>query len=330
MDEGQSTVLMAETLQEGLSHLWGRPVRVQQLRRQPFARSSSFQAEWLNLVLDGGEPLEVFFKDLDPRHLINGAAAVRPGDIGPSRRELSVYQQFLAGQRCGTPELYAWRWDPPGGACWLFLEAVRGPRLAWEPDFGLWLAAARWAAGFHAATRRVPAVRTDFLPHYGRAQYLDCAERIERKFSGLEAAYRPAVRRALECYRGLIDGFGALPHSVIHGEFFGKNIVVRAGDPNRPLAVVDWESAALGPSYLDLVSIAAGKWGADQKQALWRAYFDVDQAGTGLRLDWESFRQDLGRLALHHTLKWLAWRPDWDFSLKRWLAELDQALAGLG
>src|SRR5262245_883522 len=255
MDQEYTTALMAETLREGLSRLRGRPVAVRELRRDYFSRSSSFWAEWLHVLLDGGERLEVFFKDLDPRHLVNGASAVRAGALGPSRRELSVYQQVLAGRGFGTPELYAWRWDPPGGACWLFLEAVGGSRLAWDPDFDRWLAAARWAAGFHAATRALPAEGANFLPHYGRAQYLDCAVRIERKFATLDAAHRPAVRRALGSYRGLLDGFGALPHSVIHGEFFGKNLVVRAGDPGRPLAVVDWESAALGPSYLDLVSL---------------------------------------------------------------------------
>jgi Phosphotransferase enzyme family len=330
MDEEHTTALMAATLQEGLSRLRGRPVTVREVQREFFSRSSSFRAEWLRVLLVGGERLDVFFKDLDPQHLVNGASAVRTGELGPSRRELSMYQQVLAGQRFGTPELYAWRWEPPGGAFWLLLEAVSGPWLAWNPDFHLWVAAARWAAGFHAATRRLPAERTSFLPRYGPAQYLDCAERIERKFSALEAAYRPAVRRALESYRGLIDGFGALPHSVIHGELFGKNVVVRAGDPERPLAVIDWESAALGPSYLDLVSLATGRWTADQKHALWRAYFDSAQAATGLRLEWDTFCRDLSRLAVHHTLKWLAWRPDWNFSLKRWLAELEQALSGLG
>jgi thiamine kinase-like enzyme len=90
--------------------------------------------------------------------------------------------------------------------------------------------------------------------------------------------------------------------------------------------VVDWECAARGPSYLDLVSLTAGWWKADQKQALWRVYFDAYQAETGLRLSWEPFCRDLGRLALHHTLKWLAWRPDWNFSLERWLEGLEEPL----
>src|SRR5437762_10722086 len=113
MDEESTTELMAETLQEGLSRLRGRPVHVRQLRREVCARSSSFRAEWLRVLLDGGERLEAFFKDLDPRHLVNGASAVRAGDREPSRRELWMYQQLLDPRRFGTPELYAWRWDPP-------------------------------------------------------------------------------------------------------------------------------------------------------------------------------------------------------------------------
>jgi hypothetical protein len=326
MDEQQTTALMAESLREGLSHLRGRPVTVRELRREFFPRSSSFRAERLRVRLDGGEWLEVFFKDLSPQHRLNEALVVRTADLGPSRREPLMYQQILSPERFGTPRLYASRWAPSAGTCWLFLEDVGGGPLVYNPDFSLWLAAARWAAGFHAATRDLPAGQTRFLRPYGRAEYRGCVERIERKLPGLDAAYRPAVCRALDYYAGIVDRLEALPQSVIHGELFGKNIVVRAGRSDGPLAVIDWESAALGPSYLDLVSVSMGKWPASQKEVLWRTYFDRYQAGTGLRLDWGAFCQDLRRLAVHHTLKWLAWRPDWDFSMKRWLRELEQAV----
>src|SRR5262245_38913673 len=329
MDEQHTTGLMAETLQEGLSRLRGRPVAVRELQREFFSWSSSFWAERLRVLLDGGEWLEVFFKDLNPQHQLNGAPTVRKGGLGPSRRELLMYERVLSRLRLGTPQLYARRWDARVVVFWLFVEDAGNTPLAWNPDFDLWIAAARWAADFHAVTRHLPAAQTSFLPPYGDAQYLDCAERIEKKLPDLDAAHRPAVRRALDHYMGIIDGFGTLPQSIIHGEFFGKNIVVRGGCPDRPLAVVDWESSAVGPSYLDLVSLASGPWQAPQKQALWRAYFDRHQTDPGPRPGWEDFCRDLGRLALHHTLKWLAWRPDWNFSLARWMRELEQAMAAL-
>src|SRR5262245_58724759 len=235
MDEHQ-TVLMAETLQEGLSRLWGRSVLVRELRREFFSGSSSFWAERLRVLLDGGEWLEVFFKDLNPRHHLNSAPAVRSGGLEPSRRELMMYRQVLSPQRFGTPQLYAARWDPPGGVFWLFLEDAGGALLAGSADFSLWLAAARWAARFHAAVRRLPAGQTRFLGPYGDTQYRDCVQRIERKLPDLDAAYLPAVCRALDYHAGLIDGFAELPRSVIHGEFFGKKVVVRCGGPGAAAA----------------------------------------------------------------------------------------------
>jgi Phosphotransferase enzyme family len=329
MDEHTTTRLMAETVQEGLSRWRGRPVTVREFRREFFPRSSSFSAERVRVVLDGGEQVSVFFKDLNPEHQLNGAPAVRKRELEPSWRELQMYQQVLSRRRFGTPQLYGWRWAPQDGLLWLFLEDAGDAVLGGSADFDLWIAAARWAARFHAETRRLPAALTSCLRPYGDAQYRDCVERLQRKLTGLDAAYRPAILRALDYFVSIRGGFSALPHSVIHGEFFGKNIVVRDGSPDQPLAVVDWEGSAIGPSYLDLVSLTCGRWKLPQKQALWRAYFDRYQIDTGLRLDWESFCRHLARLALYHALKWLAWRPDWNFSIARWMRELDQALAGI-
>src|SRR4051794_23479387 len=108
MDEQHTTALMAETLREGLSRLRGRPVTVCQVQREFFSRSSSFWAERLRVRLEGGERLDVFFKDLNPEHQLLDARGVRREKAEPGRRELQVYQQVLDPQRFGTPELYAW------------------------------------------------------------------------------------------------------------------------------------------------------------------------------------------------------------------------------
>src|SRR2546428_1709211 len=78
--------LMTETLEEGLSRLRGQPVRIREMRREFLESSSSFRTERLHLSLDGGGPLRVFFKDLDPEHQLDKARAVRELDLGPSRR----------------------------------------------------------------------------------------------------------------------------------------------------------------------------------------------------------------------------------------------------
>jgi aminoglycoside/choline kinase family phosphotransferase len=328
MDEHGMTPVMTETLQEGLRRLYHRPVLVREIRRDVSSESSSFWTERLGVQLDGGEWLPVFFKDLNPRHLVNAAPALRAREVPPSRRELQMYQQILSRERFGTPELYAFRWDPPAGIYWLFLENVGDYRLSWIKEFEYWVAGVEWAARFHAALRRLPAEQTDFLPRYDEAHYRHCAEQIQSKLPGLAEADRRVIGRALGHYLGVIDRYTALPQGVIHGEFGAKNLVVRTGDPDHKLGVVDWETAAIGPIYLDLASLSA-RWSAQERQAMWRAYFDRYQADTGLRLDWEVFCTDLGLLSLYQALRWLGWWPGRNFSrhFGRWVEELEMVLA---
>jgi aminoglycoside/choline kinase family phosphotransferase len=329
MDEDGMTALMAETLQEGLSRYRNRPVLVREIRRDVSPRSSSFWTERLGVRLDGGEWLPVFFKDHNPRHQVNAAPALRAREVGPSRRELQMYQQVLSRERFGTPELYAFRWDPQAGVYWLFLENVGESRLSWMKEFDLWLAGVEWAARFHASLRQLPAARTAFLPRYDEAHYRHCAEQVRSKLPGLDEPDRGRIGRALGHYLSVIDRFPALPQGVIHGEFFATNLVVRTGSQDQKLCVVDWESAAIGPSYLDLVSLSAGRWSPQRRQAMWRAYFDRYQADTGLRLDWEGFCTDLSLLALYQALRWLGWWPGrhFPYHFGRWVEELETILA---
>jgi Ser/Thr protein kinase RdoA (MazF antagonist) len=241
-----------------------------------------------------------------------------------------MYREILARRPFKTPELYAFRWDPPGDRFWLFLEDVGDARLSHVADFDLWVAAACWAARFHAATRHLPAAQTDYLVRLDQCQDQSWAECVQRKLPDLRTADRPLIQRALDHYRGLLHRIRALPQCIVHGEFFPRNIVVRRGRPDQPLAVIDWESAALGPSYLDLVSLTTGRWKTDQRRAMWRAYFEQYQADTGLSLDWEGFCRDLREVTLYHTVKWLGSRPDWNFrrGIAGWVRELEQALPG--
>jgi len=111
-----------ETLEEGLSRLRGRPVRIPELLREPLPSISSFHRERLRVTLDGGKTLRVFFKDLNPEHQTEKARTVRTRDLAPSLRELRMYQSVLSPQRDGTLYLYAFRWEPERGLYWIFLE----------------------------------------------------------------------------------------------------------------------------------------------------------------------------------------------------------------
>jgi phosphotransferase family enzyme len=304
-DQGE-TRLMAETLEEGLARVWDRPVHIREMRRECLSSSSSFRTERLWLSFAQGKPLTVFFKDLSPENQLEKARAVRGFDLEPSHRELRMYQSVLSPERFGTLHLYAFRWEPEHGRHWVFLEDAGRTVLHNYLDMPLWAEAARWAARFHAATRDLPADQTGFLPRYDQAHYRRCAERVRSIMPGLEPKERDLVGRGLECYAGHIDSLRALPRCVIHGQFFGKNIMLRRGAAPR-IHVIDWETAALGPGIFDLVSLTSGKWTRAQRQTMWAAYWDTYTAAAGEPMDWEGFCRDVAGVALYQALEWLAW-----------------------
>jgi len=301
------TPLMAETLEEGLSRLRGRPVQIRAMRRAFSSSSSSFHTERLRVSLDGDEPLRVFFKDLNPDHQTETARAVRAFQLEHGRRELQMYQSLLSPERFGTLHLYAFRWEPAHGRLWIFLEDGGRTLLHDNLDLPRWTAAARWAARFHAATRDLREAQTSFLPRYDHAHYRGCVERVEKILPNLDARERELVGRGLDCYAERIDRLDALPRSVIHGQFFGKNVMLRSGSAARRIVVIDWETAALGPGTFDLVSLTSGKWTREQRRAMRAAYFEQYQAETGQRMGWEDFCRQLADVSLYQSLEWLAW-----------------------
>jgi hypothetical protein len=299
------------------------------MRREFLSSSSSFRTECLRVSLDRGKPLTVFFKDLNPENQLEQARTLRALDLEPSRRELQMYQSVLSPERFGTLHLYAFRWEPEHGRYWVFLEDGGRTELSKCLSMSLWTAAARWAARFHAATCDLPDLQTSFLPQYDRAHYRRCAERVQSIMPHLEPEKRELVGRGLECYAGRIDWLSALPRCVIHGQFFGQNIILGRGAAAPRIAVIDWETAALGPGLFDLVSLTSGTWTAEQRQAMWAAYRDAYTKETGQRMDWERFRRDMAGVALYQALEWLAWwghHHSMSRDFARFMRELDLLL----
>jgi thiamine kinase-like enzyme len=297
------------------------------LRFAPSPQASSFAAQTLSLRLEDGRALEVFFKDLDPAHQLFHARQVRNGDLERSRRELAMYRHVLSGRAFGTPELYAYRWEPSEGRFWLFIENVAGKKLSKLPELEAWQEAAAWAASFHVRSRTLPPRACEFLPVLDRDHHVRCADRIESKLPALTADARRLISRALDIYRQSIESLLGLPRSVIHNEFFGKNIMLRfEGEPR--IATVDWETASVGPSYFDLVSLSSGRWPFQVRETMWRAYFERYQLEAEIRLDWERFRSDLGILAVYQALRWLGWWPDREIfpQFSRWTDELERVM----
>jgi hypothetical protein len=302
------TPAIRQTLEAGLTRLRGRPIRIQDIGRQFSMGSSSFPTERLRVSLKGERrPLLVFFKDLNPNHQMEKARAVRALDLEPGRRELQMYETILSPERFGTLHLYGYRWEPERDRFWAFFEDGGRTVLHNHLDMPRWTAAARWAARFHAATHGLPDTQTRFLPRYDETHYRRCAERVEQLLPQLTGAEHTLVARGLECFVDRIEWLSALPRCVFHGQYFGKNILLRRSRHGPKVVVIDWETAALGPGTFDLVSLTSGKWTSEQREAMRRAYREQYEAETGRRIDEAAFREELTGVALYQALEWLAW-----------------------
>jgi aminoglycoside/choline kinase family phosphotransferase len=320
--------VMLKTLESALSRSQGRTVRIIQLDRAECQHESTFHGEHLFARLENGESLRVFLKDLSPQHQIEQARKVRRSDVPASNHELRVYQIILSRLALGTPELYASRWDPERGIYWMFLEDTGSSRLRDSRNFVRWVPAAQWAARFHAATRNLPAAQTSFLPSYDAAHFRHCAARIQQILPTLESKDRELVERAYNHYESRIDWLDGLSRSVIHCQFFGKNIMLRPKTHKHHIAVIDWETAALGPSSFDLASVSSGRWTARERESMWRAYFDQYQAETHLVLNWDSFCLELKEMELYQALEWLGWWRNRSVShnFGIWVKELERIM----
>ena len=325
-----TTNLIVETLEKAFSRLRGKPVRILRLDRQPCEHSTTFHGEHLTAWLAEAEAIKVFFKDFNPAHQIEPARKVRQADLPPSRQELKVYQSILSKLHLGTPDFYAVRWEPEQGLFWLFLEDAGSSRLRDSRNLARWVSATQWAARFHVTTRNLSEEQeVSFLPKFTRDRYVQCVERVQRILPDLASPDREVVELALHQFESSIENLEGLPHSVIHGQYFGRNIMLRLGDPERLIAVIDWETAAVGPSAYDLVSLTAGKWTDEQRRTLRRAYFDEYQANAKLELDWESFYASLHDVELYQALEWLGWWRNRSFSpyFGKWMKELERVMS---
>ena len=319
--------LMIETLEEGLSRVSGERVRVRSIRASELRKSTSFPIYRVAVRLQSGDVLSAVFKDLNPLRQLQSAQRVRRLELGRSRREIWMYRHVLPALALGTPRLYGYRWEPKGGNLWLFVEDAGPHRLGHRLDLALFERAAAWAGRFHAATAGTWG--DERLLRYDRAHYERRGRRLEACLERIAAERRPLVERALARYGRLVELVDGLPHGMVHGELFGKNVLVRRDRTTGAIAVIDWETAATGPQHVDLVSLSAGRWTSSQRLAMRRAYFDARHSPVPAGVDWRRFNQQVDVVAILQAVSWLSFwvasdasDPKYASHVSRWVREL--------
>ena len=162
---------------------------------------------------------------------------------------------------------------------------------------------ARWLGKFHAAQQaRASSDSSSFLKRYDAKYYRGWVDRAAQFTAPLQARFPWLVklcRRAGDMFAPLL----AAPPTVIHGEFYINNILVR----RKTVFPVDWESAAIAPGEIDLAALTEGPWQARVVRRCEREY---------QRSRWPEgappgFPQTLDTARLYLYFRWLGERPDW-------------------
>ena len=321
-------------LEAMLSEHFSRTVRVRLLARRVSEYCSSFMLEELDVTLDDGATLALLLKDLSPGSLFGGAVKIKPAFTYDPLREIETYRRILARHEVGTPRCFGAVIEPQCERYWLLLERV-APDLLWQQgEFETWTRVAAWLAGMHARFQK--SIGDDgaaHLLHYDREFYWRWMRRAEEfvcegdKETAQHSA--KAVKWLATRHEFVVGRLCALPHTIIHGEFFASNVLI---DPNSDrVCPVDWELAAVGPGLVDVAGLSAGNWTREQKQAMALAYYDAMPEAGLTQPSREDFLTDIECARLHQAVQWLGWSPGWTpppEHAQNWLREaLDSAHA---
>jgi aminoglycoside phosphotransferase (APT) family kinase protein len=298
---------------------FGAAGRVAALQRRPLAERTSFAIEALDVQLTGGRALELVLKDVGPSGLSHATRHARPPFLYDELREISTYRTIIAPERVSSPALIGAVVAPERARLWLVLERVRGNPLWREGSLTVWERAAAWLARVHTRLAPVAAARAQaarLLRHDAglfRAWPARAARfgRLEGALAGLPDRYEPVV-----------EHLASLPVTLVHGEFYASNVMVRTGAPRRSVCPVDWELAGLGPGLLDLAALTAGRWTEVQRTAMALAYHRA--LPRSARPGRDELLASLAICRLHVAVQWLGWAEEWSAPAEHqqdWLAE---------
>jgi len=233
------------------------------------------------------------------------------GHRGGLAYEAQVYDRILQPMRAIRPAMIGAHTDDSNGGTWLFLEYLdRCTRLkdirvrlkGISQPVAMVLSAA-WLGRFHAAQQpRLSNGNLSFLKHYDTEYYTGWLRRTWLFAKPLRPRFpwlATLCKRGAKVFAPLLNS----PATLIHGEFYINNILVR----RKRVFPVDWESAAVAAGEIDLAALIEGPWQQRVVRRCIRAY-RLSRWPEGAPSDFEA-TLDTARLYLY--LRWLGERPEW-------------------
>jgi aminoglycoside phosphotransferase (APT) family kinase protein len=280
---------------------------VTELRRRPWEYGTSAPLEIVTVVSDDGQPRDFILKHLAPGDMSERARRAKPPFVVEPRREIEVYRRVLAPLNIG-PRLVGSKCIPEAGTYWLLLERVDAEPLYEAGDVKTWVAVAQWLASFHA---RAASVHSGSLSQqarllcYDRQWYTIWMDRARRFFASDDPGGSRHTRAALQWlwgrYERVIDRLVSRPMTLIHGEFYPSNVLVRRTGDVVDVYPIDWEMAAAGPGVIDLAALTSGDWSELDRQSMIAGYAESSGEPVAELIEAVAYAQ------IHLAVQWLGW-----------------------
>lgn len=296
--------------------------RIREWHRRVSPYSSSCTVTRIRLKLTGrgrGHGFQMALKDLTPGSQLPTARRVRPGFLYDPDRELAAYEHILNPLNLGTARFFGAEisTDPPRR--WLFLEWVHGPLLWQMGRLHHWQQAAVWLARFHHEVSRLPGlgrslrlVRPLRYDHRAYTHWVERAESVLR--DTLLRQDRSAAKRfsrVVRRYDRVIENLCRAPQTLVHGEFYPANVLMRwTGQHHRPCPI-DWELTGWATGVLDLAALCAGEWDVADKRKIIQAYHSACSDYRDRRPGLPELNESVMCAQLHLCFRQLGWAVRW-------------------
>ncbi len=231
--------VLADHLSKLFSATFEKPLEI--VSRSPFKGSSTFPAEVIHCKLPGEKVLPLFGKYLA------GLGPNNHGHRGGVEYEIKIYDEVLRALPLSKAGYRGKCFFPESNETLLLMEYLEGTvSLKGNPDINHYLRAAAWVARLHRFyENKVPS----FVKVYDRDYYFVWAKRMQNEASII--ATHPWLADVIGYFHERIDLLTGAPQTLIHGEYYSKNILIR----DEEVFPIDWESAAYAPGEIDLASI---------------------------------------------------------------------------
>jgi len=321
-------------VQECLDEYCGRRRAIQAFDRQLCPYTSSFRIDELDVRLEDGSRVRLMLKDMSRHSMLDEARLARPAFLYDARREIDAYRWILPTAPAGTAALYGAVTRPLADRHWLLLGQVDGVPLWQVGELSAWAQAAAWIARFHQSfsplgARRL-AGRTNAF-NYDEDYYWRWMRRAQR-FAHGDSATRRVLNSIERGYSRVVARLLTSQQTLIHGEFYASNVVIRKRGAVR-VCPLDWELVAIGPALIDLAALTAG-WAESTRRALARAYLASARAHSSerpaprrpARLS-PDFMRDFDCCRLHLAVRMLGWSNTWEpppDHAHNWLGEAER------